>query len=671
MANKKNRRGNRGGGKGRQASQPTSLYSEWTAKIKDRENFFAQHKGKELKSYRNEYEGRNTELNVDNALRHDVRTNMVYLVVSTLAPAIGYSRPKIFVSATTSTININGEEIPSDQGAARLQALLNFMWKKLDLRTEFKKSVTESLIGHEGVFYTGFDMETFEEFDEGGEKFDIIKSEELVCKRIDPAFVLKDAMSTDPDAKDARWIAIRWEKMLDEVKDDTTLKNTSDLQPNGIMEFDKALQQSVFVASSRPSEDREQWRDMVRGYDIWDKKNGKFYKIVPEHDKFLMEKDEWPLSYEHGNGYPIDFLWYNFNPNKGYAMADTGMYLNKQDGIDFLARRQLDHAQKQSQVKLVMNSKKKFSKEQVSEWLNGDPFAILQVDGNATNAVAVVGGGPGANDIAATKADFKNEILQMLGIDPRMLGDAARLSGGDSNKKVALSTPAKHEDRKESVERFMATVLGKLAGVAQQVSNSTEIPLDDGSFADVVRTNPSILSSQDSTGGPEGEESQPVPLPFIKIDEELLKGSFMFKVEIGSTSGTDERLQEERMTNLVNLVKDDPSTDRTELRNLLLEKMGLNEFKLRLTKPPEQVQQEQEQAFNQQLQLAMSEPELKTSTDLKKTEMKTDSAEEVAKITAIGKDFDSRRKDDRKKEEIDLGALEALRGDKNERKEDE
>jgi len=135
------------------------------------------------------------------------------------------------------TINIGGQEMPTSDGAARLQALLNFMWKRLDLEVEFKKSVVESLIGHEGVFYTGFNIETFEEFDAEGEKFDIIKSEELVCKRIDPAFVLKDAMSTDPDAKDARWIAVRWERTLDEVKADKSLKNTANLQPNGLMEL--------------------------------------------------------------------------------------------------------------------------------------------------------------------------------------------------------------------------------------------------------------------------------------------------------------------------------------------------------------------------------------------------------------------------------------------------
>lgn len=677
MANKNRRNRGRGrGGNGDQVNSPniTPLYEEWRSKIKDRQTFFDKKKGTELKFYRNAYEGRESEINADNFGVGLVRNNMVYLVVSTLAAAIGFSRPKIFVSGTKATITIQGEQISSEVGAARLQALLNFMFKKLDLVVEFKKSVVESLIGHEGVFFTGFDMETFEEFDEEGEKFDIITSENLVCKRIDPAFVLKDAMSTDPDAKDARWIAVRWERMLDEVKGDTSLKNVSNLQPNGIMSFDKNLQESVFVASSRPSEDRDKWKDMVRGYNVYDKKNGKFYVIVPEHDKFLREKKEWPLQYKQGNGFPVDFLWYNFNPNKSYAMADTGMYLRKQEAIDHLERKQLDHADKQAMVKLIINSKKKFSKEKVDTWLEGPQFSVMEVDGNAANAVAVVQGGPGGNELIQTKESFKSEILQMVGVDPRMLGDAAKLSGAQGRQQVNLTTPAKHKDRHECIERFMTNVLGKLAGVAQQVSNETEIPLDDGTFADVVKTSPGILSTQE--GGPqvaEEQEAQSTPIPFIKIDEELLKGEFMFKVQIGSTQGTDAKLQEERMTSLANIVKDNPLIDQNEFTKLLLERLGMNEFAVRLFRDPQEVQKEQEKNFQRQLELALAEPRLKTDTDLQKTEMKTDSAKEVAEITAAGKEFESLRKDERDKEKIDVDILKVLQpkeeGNKTKREE--
>lgn len=669
---KKNKRNKSQNGDLSKTGDITPEYEEWRQKVKDGETFSKRKKAKELQSYRNAYEGRDTEINQDNVTRGEIRNNMVYLVVSTLAPSIGFSRPKMFVQGTKSTFNVKGKEIPSAQGAARLQALLNFMFKKLDLETEFKKSVTESLIGHEGVFYTGFDMQTFEEFDDEGERFDIIESENLVCKRVDPAFILKDAMSTDPDAKDARWLGIRWERMLDEVKADSTLSNTDNLQPNGIMEFDKNLQESVFVASSRPpSESRQKWKDMVRGYDIYDKKNGKFFVIVPEHDKFLRDKKEWPLKYKHGNGYPVDFLWYNFNPNKSYAMADTGMYLRKQEGIDFLERRQLEFAQKQSMVKLVINSKKKFSKEQIKTWLEDDPFAVLPVDGNANNAVAVVGGGPGGSDIAVTKENFKTEILQMLGVDPRLTGYAPKLGSKEGAQRVSLTTPAKHEERERCVEKFMTSVMGKLAGVAQQVSNETEIPLDDGSFADIVKTSPDILSTQDQQGGPEVEAGQQAPqtqLPFIKIDEELLAGEFMFKVQVGSTQGTDERLQEERLQNLVNVTKENPAIDQNELAKLILERMGLSEFMIRLFKPPEQVQQEQQQAFEQQLELAMAEPRLKTDTDLEKTKLKTESAENVAEINTMGKEFDSKRKDERKKDEIDNETLKILSGDESERR---
>jgi len=331
---------------------------------------------------------------------------------------------------------------------------------------------------------------------------------------------------------------------------------------------------------------------------------------------------------------------------------------------------QLQHAKKQAMVKLVINSKKKFSQEKVATWLEGEQFAVMEVDGNPTNAVAVIQGGPGATELAQTKETFKNEIFQMLGVDPRAVGDVAKLTQSGSQK-VPLSTPAKHDDRKRCVERFIGNVMGKLSGVAQQVSNETEIPLDDGSFADVIKTSPDILSTQQA--GEEGQGQQP-PIPFIKIDEKLLSGDFSFKFEVGSTRGTDERMEEEKMKMLVEVVKDNPSIDKTQLTKLLLERLQLNEYSTRLFRDPKEVAEEQEQNFQRQLQLAMAEPQLKTSTDLQKTQMKTESAENVAEITAMGKDIDSIRKDERERkrdeERVDVEVLKVLQGGREKKQED-
>ena len=110
----------------------TSNFEDWVRKVKHAQQFYDQKKGSELREYRDAYEGKNlgSEINETNFLDGSVTNNMVYTAVSTQAPAISMSRPEVFVNSNKSTVTINGEEVDSSAAAARLKALLNFMWDR-------------------------------------------------------------------------------------------------------------------------------------------------------------------------------------------------------------------------------------------------------------------------------------------------------------------------------------------------------------------------------------------------------------------------------------------------------------------------------------------------------------------------------------------------------------
>ena len=643
--------------KDKDASNKEELYKVWQSKIQTAKDHHEKFKGKELREYREAYEGKQWTSEQKAKYNNEVVDNMVYMVVSTLGPAIGMSRPEIYVTPMKSSVTINGKPTDPSLSAARLKTLLDFMWKKLDLEVEFRKTIDDSLIGHDGAFYTGYDMETFETFDEEGDSIDLIESENIVCRRIDPDFILKDLMSTDPDLKDARWIAIKWQRNLSEVKEDNLLKNTSSLQPNGTVKFDKITQRFSFAIADRTggqpqTEPSDKWAESVEGYDIWDKKNRKFYSLVTTHDKFLREEDRWPLEYT-GNGFPIDLLWYNYNPMNGYALSDTGLYLTKQYALNFLESLQIDHADIQSNVKLILNKKNLTGGQDVEKWASGPAWSYLYAKGDATTAAAVLTGGPGASDLFSTIQALKRDILQQVGVDQFMVGSPEKLETAGEVSAITQRSTAKHAFRARAVERFEGKVLTKLAKVVQQVSSETEIPLDDGQFQTMANVSPDLLVNGEQSQEMEDGSTMQEKLPFMRVDNELLAGEFVFDIKPGSTKHKNEATEQQDAMLLSQAVQSNPLLNKVEVTKIIMEKLGFGHLLDRIMRDPKEVAQENQQAQEMQFKMQMAEPQLKTSTDLQKTEAKNQTALQVAQMKSgsdgqglmIKADSDQRNRD--------------------------
>jgi hypothetical protein len=622
----------------KEAKNKDDLYKMWQSKVQVAKDHFDKFKGKELIKYRKAYEGDQWSDDQKAKYNNEVVDNMVYMVVSTLGPAIGMSRPEVYVTPRKSSVMIQGKKTDPSLAAARLKTLLDFMFTKLDLETEFMQTISDSLIGHDGYQYTGYDMETFETETEDGKKIDLIESENIVCERLDPAFVLKDLMSTKPDFKDARWIAIKWERSLDEVKEDVNFKNVHDLEPNGTIQFDKITERFSFASSNRTAgqptsniNGQDKWAEAVEGWDIWDKKNKNFYSIVLSHDKFLREESKWPLDY-NGNGYPVDVLYYNFNPSKSYPLADTGLYLTKQMALNFLESLLIDHADLQSNVKVMIDGKKIPPGENVEAWLNGPAWSFIKTKGDPGTAAAVLGQAPGAGELFSTIQALKRDILQQVGVDQFMVGAAEKVETAGEVEKISQGSTAKHAYRSRAVEKFESKVLTKLANVIQQVSTETEIPLDEGQFQTFANVAPELLvdgeRSQDLGNGKIAQEK----LPFMRVDNELLQGEFDFEVKIGSTRHTDENTEKQDASILTQFAQSNPLINKVEVTKISLEKLGFGHLLDRIMRDPKEVANEQKQKFQAQMEAQMAEPKLKTQTDMQKTLEKNKTALQSALI---------------------------------------
>ena len=621
--------------KDKDADNKSDLYEVWKAKLSMAQSYHEENKGKEIQMYREAYEGKQWLEEDKSSYNHEIVDNMVYMVVSTLGPAIGMSRPETFVKPLTSKVMVDGKPIDPSIAATRLKILVDYLFKKLDLEVEFGKAIDDSLIAHDGCVYTGFDMEMFEVETESGNKVDLIESENIVCERLDADFLLRDPMAMDPDLKKDRWIAIKWQRQLQEVKDDKRFSNTSDLQPNGTVAFDKVTQKLKFNTGDRSkgqphTTDSSRWAEAVEGYDIWDKKNQFLYTIVLTHDKFLRDEKEWPLEYT-GNGFPVDLLWYNFNPLKQHALADTGLYLSKQRALNFLESLQIDHADIQSNVKLLLDKKKFPPGQDIEKWAEGPAWSYIFTKGDTSTAASLLSTAPGAGELQNVIQNLKRDILQQVGVDQFMVGNPENVETAQEAQQISLGSTAKHSARSRAVERFEGKVLTKLAKVAQQVSEDSEIPLDPAQASELALNNPDLLvdgaRSQEVEGGTVQEK-----LPFMKIDQDLLAGEYEFQIKVGSTRHQDENSGKADGMLLGNMAQDNPLINRVELTKVLFEKFGFGHLMGRLLRDPQEVAQENKAGRQAAEQSRLAEPTMKTQTDLKKTMIKSQTDLKVAQV---------------------------------------
>ena len=631
-------------------SEPTKKYKRWLDRVKfardTQENKINDNIDLSYKYYQGKHWGHNIE---DDLLYNDeIVDNMVYTAVATIKPSIILNRPKVFVKPKRSQISTRQGPIDATSAALRMEGLASFLLDELEIQDELEKSVVDALLAPQGYVMVGFEGKAIE-----SDLVSMIRNEEIFVRRISPKNVIRDPEATDHDLKDDKYICIKWVKTLEELKDDPNLKNTSDLKPNSLVEPNKKDMLGSFTIkrfeddadSAFTSEENDLAR--VEGYDVWDKEKQTFKVIVLTHDKFLRDDNEWPTKFDR---FPVEPIWFNFNPDETHALADTDVYLSKQNLLNRIMSKVLDHVKRAADQKYAYN-KRTVDRKAAEDFAKGPSASIIGVKGDPASGIAIIKDTAVSGDLYKTAAALKADIFSELGIGQYEAGGAEKLQTAKEAQMIQQGISSRRADRSKMVEKFYSRVIKKVMHVVQQhVQEESEIPLNDSTFDSLQRMNPQALVSGEPTMGQGGQEVVE-NFPFMKLDRDLIRGDFNFKIVSGSTTADSDQIRLQRAQMLLQFTLQNPLIDKVEATKVIMELGGFEEYIGRLMRDPAIVQQEAQQAAQQQIQAEIAVDKPKRDTDLKKTEIKSQTS--IAQELMRQKGEDKRTREKNKVELID------------------
>ena len=158
--------------------------------------------------------------------------NVVFSNIRAIVPRINFKNPRIFISPKKKPYRGEGGKIFDTVSAAMMkEILLNYYYKELQIIRETRRCLYDALLGHWGIMELGFTLKTEKIKDKKLLIVDeLIKSESPFVKRRSPDDFRTDVEGTDHLLSDRRWIALKWIKELQDIKDDDSFENKANLK---------------------------------------------------------------------------------------------------------------------------------------------------------------------------------------------------------------------------------------------------------------------------------------------------------------------------------------------------------------------------------------------------------------------------------------------------------
>ena len=255
-----------------------------------------------------------------------VNVNFVYAYIKTVMPAVYFKDPYIFIEGRS-------EE---DLGKANVvEAIINYIWREINLKEEVKRVILDTLLFGIGWLKIGYTAEfgrTIEKSTQATpdrktpegkviEFNEYIKEENVFGKRISPFRVI--VPRGYHRFVDMPYIIEERLEDIEAVKENKSLKNTADLIPTH--KLDSGFTSIKAPSMSSPENvgflgrlsritGRLSARDKANKvilWEIWDKRSQKIITLGKGTEKVLQEKD-WDLDIE---GFPYIPLRFNTIPN--------------------------------------------------------------------------------------------------------------------------------------------------------------------------------------------------------------------------------------------------------------------------------------------------------------------------------------------------------------------
>ncbi len=598
-------------------------YQDWLERIRVARNKHEREVQDTTRLFYDFYRGKQwTE--EDSVLFNDtIVDNMVFSTISAIKPTINIQRPKVFVSPTKSQFIVEGRTIDGTRGAARVEVLADFLYERLRMEDALDQALVDALVGHWGLIMVGYEIKTnrTQSHPELDEFLEIIESESLFVQRLSPMDFIRDPMGTGHDLIDDRWIGIKWIRPLDEVKDDPAFKNTSNLQANTTLAIEEKVDGGPRIPKGGVVNGDDSVWNMVTGWSIWDRKNQKVWEIVEDHDKALAVED-WPIQY---SGFPVEPLWFNFNPDEQIPIAETSLYKTRQEMLNKLESKVLDHVSRTSDTKYGVNINKLKNPQSLDSWAKGKSGSVLLVQGSPRDAIMETQPGKVSSDLYNTVLLLKKDIAAQIGVAQFELGAAQNLETAKEGSLLSGGIASRRSDRVNIVQRFMSRVLAKVIKTAQQVlpEDAQEIPITRDQVDQLRQADPSSLVQRRVERGDQRGTQVSEIFPFMRVDRLLIGGEYSYSIDIGSKGPESELQDRQDATALVQFAANNPLLDKSEVTKVALEKFGFATYIDRLMRDPAKVQQEEQKKLQQAIKSEIAKDAPKRQVDLRKTQLKT------------------------------------------------
>jgi hypothetical protein len=442
--------------------------------------------------------------------------NIAFSTVNVISPSISVNYPKITVNAVSPDNAAN---------AVIAEAVVNYWWKKRDIRTQFRRAVKDMLtfghgwvkVGYRFVEEEAMSMDDAEFSDaaiDGGKETTnlVIREDAPFAERVSPHDVF-----VDPDAtsmSDIKWIAQRIRRPIGEIKNDKRYIKAA---------RDKVQVMAVSKYSDDPS--RKKVHDKNVGYaEIWefyDIASGTMSIFCETADQFLVKPMKMPYSF----GQPFVMI-------RNYDVPDMFYPIGDLESIEPL-QRELNETRSQ-----MMNHRKKFSRKYLYKESAFDQLGRSALESDEDNVMVPVvsdealGGVVTAFPAVINPPEFYNQSNMII-------GDIDRISGVSEFQRGAVS-----EIRRTATE-------SSLLQDAANARTSDKLAVVEQAIAEVGRRMMQ-LAQQFMTGEQvarvTGKDGEPM---WVTFDRDYLAGDFDFEVAAGSTQPHNESFKRQMALQMV------------------------------------------------------------------------------------------------------------------------
>ena len=599
------------------ASSKDKDLSRWKDRLHVANRKFDKEVKDNIRRWRDYYRGK--QWHGENTMYEDqIVVNMVFQNMRTILPAINFRNPRIYATAKKKPYRVEGNQLYDTlQGAMVLEMILNHYYNELSVKRQADKTLLDAGLGPWGIMRIGYTTESEKVQDDNLlEINELIRSESVYAVRISPNDFRVDPEAVDSHLEDARWVAYRWVKTVEDVKRNPRYKNVHNIKKNFTVKTDFSKGTQTVGESRLYGSEATEW-DRVEGWDIWDKKEHRLITIVDDHDKLIQEAD-WPLDYE---GFDCEILYFNENPDELIPISDVDIYMGQQDELNRVSSLGLTHVRNVASQKYGVQENM-VDQQELRNLTHGPPTSIITTKGKPQESIHAYKTQVVSQDIYMWRNMMKSDIREAYGSAAFERGAAEKFDTATEPALIAQSINLPREERRAIFEEFIKRVVRKMGQVLQQTLTKRDFALTQGQFEEAQKGMPSKL---EKIVGPEGST---IIAPFFNASKDDIQGEYDYALEVGSMQPVNQRERKQDAITLYRLLQENPLINQLEGTKQLLEAFERKDLE-KLIRDPKEVAQEAQQAQQQALQSQIAVDQPKRDTDLKKTVIKSQTSKEI------------------------------------------